>query len=204
MPRPDCTVRFCIDYRKLIERTVKDSYPLPCMNDCLDSLGKAQFFSTLDCHAGYWQIPISEEDCHLTTFTCHCGLYQCTRLPFGLCNAPATFQRAIDMILARVKWQYALVYLDDIIVFSQGAEEHVSHLDKVFTLLSEAGLTLKPSKCHLFCNEVEYVGHIVRPGYISVNEKNLKAIRRAKFPHTQTQLRSFLSMCNVYRRFARD
>ena len=204
VPKPDGTVRFCIDYRRLNERTVKDSYPLPRMDDCLDSLGEAQFFSTLDCNAGYWQIPISKEDRHLTTFTCHCGLYQCTRLPFGLCNAPATFQRAIDMILAGVKWQYALVYLDDIIVFSRTAEEHISHLDKVFTLLSEAGVTLKPSKCHLFSNEVEYLGHVVRPGRISVNEKNLKAIRRANFPQTQTQLRSFLGMCNVYRRFAQD
>lgn len=201
VPKSDGTMRFCIDYRKLNERTVRDSYPLPRMDDCLDSLGEAQYFSTLDCNAGYWQIPIRKEDRHLTTFTCHCGVYQCTRLPFGLCNAPATFQRAIDLILAGVKWQIALVYLDDIIVFSGTAEEHLSHLDRVFTLLGEAGVTLKPTKCHLFSNEVEYLGHIVRPGRILVNEKNLMAIRRAKFPQTQTQLRSFLGMCNVYRRF---
>ena len=96
VPKPDGSVRFCIDYRKLNELTVKDSYPLPRMDHCLDSLGDASFFSTLDCNAGYWQIPVSPEDRHLTTFTCHCGLYQCTRLPFGLCNAPVTFQRAID------------------------------------------------------------------------------------------------------------
>lgn len=204
VPKPDGSTRFCIDYRKLNERTVKDSYPLPRMDDCLDSLGNALFFSTLDCNAGYWQIPIREEDRCLTAFTCHCGTYQCTRLPFGLCNAPATFQRAIDMILTGVKWQYALVYLDDIIVFSKAADDHLRHLDQVFTLLGEAGVTLKASKCHLFSNEVEYLGHVVRPGRISVNEKNLKAIKKARFPETQTQLRSFLGMCNVYRRFTKN
>jgi len=105
------------------------------------------------------------------------------------------------MLLAGVKWQYVLVYIDDIIVFSHDAETHLSHLDKVFTLLGNAGVTLKAKKCHLFSNEVEYLGHVVRPGRISVNEKNLKAIRRAQFPKTQTQLRSFLGMCKVYRRF---
>lgn len=94
--------------------------------------------------------------------------------------------------------------MDDIIDFFRSAEEHVSHLEMVFTLLSEAGVTLEPSKCHLFSSEVEYLGHMVRPGFISVNEKNLKAIRRAKFLQTQTQLMSFLGKCTVYRRFARD
>lgn len=90
----------------------------------------------------------------------------------------------MDMLLAGVVWQYALAYLDAIIVFSRTAGEHMSYLDKVFTLLSEVGVTLKPAKCHLFSNEVEYVGHVVRPGYVSANEKKLKAIRRAKFRQT--------------------
>jgi len=105
------------------------------------------------------------------------------------------------MLLAGVKWQYVLVYLDDIIVFSHDAETHLSHLDKVFTLLGNTGVTLKAKKCHLFSIEVEYLGHLVRSGSISVNEKILKAIRKAQFPKTQTQLRSFLGMCFVYRRF---
>ena len=201
VPKPHGSSRFCIDYRQLNERTVRDAYPLPRMDDCLDSLGEAYFFSTLDCNAGYWQIPVALEDRHLTTFICHSGTFQCKRLPFGLCNAPATFQQAIDMLLAGVKRQYVLVYLDDITVFSHDAETHLSHLDRVFTLLGNADVTLKAKRCHLFSNEVEYLGHVVRPGRISVNEKNLKAIRKAQFPKTQTQLRSFLGMCTVYRRF---
>jgi len=202
--KPDGSHRFCIDYQQLNERTVRDTYPLPRMDDCLDSLGDAQFFSMLDSNAGYWQIPIAEEDKPKTAFTCHCGTYQCTRLPFGLCNAPAAFQRAIDMILAGVNWQNALVYLDDLIIFSADAESHLSHLDTVLALLGKHGVTLKAQKCHLFSNEVEYLGHVVRPGRLSMNEKNLKAIKKAVFPKTQTQLRSFLGMCNVYRRFTVD
>jgi len=174
------------------------------MDDCLDSTGDAQFFSTLDCNAEYWQIPIAKEDKPKTAFTCHCGTYQCTRLPFGLCNAPATLRRAIDMILSGVKWQNVLVYLDDLIIFSADAESHLSHLDTVLTLLRKHGVTFKAQKCHLFSNEFEYLGHVVRPGRLSVNEKNLKAIKKAVLPKTQTQLRSFLGMCNVYRRFTVD
>jgi len=153
--KPDGSTRFCIDYRQLNHRTVRDTHPLPRMDDCLDSLGDAKFFSTLDCNAGYWQIPVAGEDKHLTSFKTHVGTYQCTRLPFELCNAPATSQRSIDIILAGVEWQYVLVYLDDIIVYSADAESHFSYLEKVFTLLGENGVTLKAKKCHLFSNEVE-------------------------------------------------
>jgi len=102
IPKPDGSPRVCIDYRQLHERTVRDSYPLPRMDDCLDFLGDAQIFSTLDCNARYWQIPVAAEDKPKTAFNCHCGKLQCTRLLFGLCNAPATFQRAIHTILSGV------------------------------------------------------------------------------------------------------
>jgi len=91
VPKPDGSVRFCIDYRKLNLMTIKDAYPIPRMDECIDSLGDARVFSTLDCNAGYWQIPVAEEDKHLTAFTCHSGAWQCVRLSFGLYNAPATF-----------------------------------------------------------------------------------------------------------------
>jgi len=105
------------------------------------------------------------------------------------------------MILSGVKWQNVLVYLDDFIIFSADAESHLSRLESVLTLLGQHGETLKAQKCHLFSNEVEYLGHVVRPGRLSVNEKNFKAIKKAVFPNTQTQMTSFLGMCNVYRRF---
>ena len=204
IPRLDGSPRFCIDYRQLNECTERDSYPLPRMDDCLHSVGDAQFFSTFHCNAGYLQIPSAEEDSPKTAFTCHCGTYEYTRFPFGLCNAPANFQRAIDMILSGVKWQNVLVYLDDFIVFSADAESHLSHLYTVLNLLGKHGVTLNAQKCHLFSEMVEYFGHVVRPKRLSVNEKNLQAIKKAVFPKTQTQLQSFLGTCNVYRRFTVD
>jgi len=198
IPEPDERLRFCIYNRQLNELTLRDLYPLPRNDDCLDSLGDAQLFSTLDCNAGYWQILLAEEDMPQTAFTFHCGTYQCTRVPFGLCNAPAIFQRAIDVILSGVKWQNVLVYLDDLIIFSADTESNMSHSDTVLTLLEKHGVTLKAQECHILSNEVEDLSHVVRPGRLRVNEKTLKAIKKAVFPKTQTQLRSYLGMCNVY------
>jgi len=204
VPKPDGSPRFCVDYRRLNDVTVKDTYPLPRMDNCIDFLGEASVCSMLDSNSGYWQIPVAEEDQDKTTFTCHEGTYKYIRLPFGMTNAPATFQRAIDMILSGVKWKTCLVYLDDVIVFSRTVEEHITHLDEVFGLLSRAGVSLKASKCFFFQEEVEYLGHIVGRGHIRVNEKNLVGLRRAEPPRTKKDLRSFLGMCNVYRRFVKD
>jgi len=117
VPKPDGTMRFCVDYRQLNEVTVRDVYPLPRMDDCIDFLGGAKVFSTLDCNSGYWQIPVADEDRDKTAFVCHEGAYRYIRLPFGLSKAPANFERAIYMIRGGVKWKRCLVYLDDIIVF---------------------------------------------------------------------------------------
>jgi len=174
------------------------------MDKCIDSLRDARVFSTLECNAAYWQMPVAEEDKHLTAFTCHSGAWQCVRLPVGLCNAPATFQRAMDMILAGEKWQICLVYLDDVIVFSRSPEEHLQHLDEVLTLLGKAGVTLKARKCHFFQEEVEYLGHVIRPGRVHVLGKNLRALRGLRYSETQTQMKSFLGMRGVYRRFVAD
>ena len=111
VPKPDGSLRFCVDYRRLNAITVPDTYPLPRMDECIDSLGDAVVFTTLDCNSGYWQIPVHPEDRDKTTFTSHYGIYRFLRLPFGLRNAPATFQRAIDIILSGVKWKTCVVYL---------------------------------------------------------------------------------------------
>lgn len=201
VPKPDGSLRFCVDYRKLNAVTKRDSYPMPRMDDCIDSLGNATLFTTLDCNSGYWQLPIAKEDQEKTTFTCHAGSYRWLRLPFGLRNAPATFQRAMDIILSSVKWRFCLVYLDDIIVFSSTKEEHLRHLRSVFQLLREAGATLRLQKCDFFKKKVKYLGHEILPGKLKILPKNLEAIARAKAPTTKTQVRSFLGMCNMYRRF---
>ena len=118
IPKPDGSLCFCVDYRRLNAMTVRDTYPIPRMDECLDSLGEANVFTTLDCNSGYWQIPVAEEDRPKTTFTCHAGTYQFNRMPFGLMNAPATFQRMLDILLSGYRWKSCLIYLDDIIIFS--------------------------------------------------------------------------------------
>jgi len=174
------------------------------MNECIYFLGDARVLSNRDCNAGYGKIPVAEEDKHLTAFTCHSGAWQCVRLRFGLCSAPATFQRAMDMILAGVKWQICLVYLDDVIVFSCSLEEHLQHLDEVLTRMGKAGVTLKAAKCHFFQDEVEYRGHVIKPGRVNVLEKNLRAQRGLRYQETQNQMKIFLGMCGVKRRFVAD
>jgi len=123
VPKPDGSRHFCIDFRKLNLTTIKDALPIARMDECIYSLGDARVFSSLDCNAGYWPMPVAEEDKHLTDIPFHTGALPGVRLLFGLCNAAATFQRAMDMILDHVKWQICLVYLDDVIVFSRSPEE---------------------------------------------------------------------------------
>ena len=204
VPKKDGTLRFCVDYRKLNAVTKRDSYPIPRMDECIDSLGEATIFTTLDCNDGYWQVPVADADKDKTTFTSHSGLYRFLRMPFGLKNAPATFQRAVDIILSRVKWQYALVYLDDVIVYSKTIKEHFIHVQTVLQLLRDAGVSLKLAKCSFFDQSVDYLGHVIKPGKLEVASKTVDAIRQARPPTDQTQLRSFLGMCNVYRRFVEN
>jgi len=158
---------------------VRDVYPLPRMDDCIDFLGDAKVFSTLDCNSGYWQIPVANEVRDKTTFVCHQGVYRYIRLPFGLSNTPATFQRAIDMILGGLQGKSCL---EDIIVFSQSAGEHLEHLREVFTALCGAGVSLKAKKSHMFQNEVEYLGHNVGRGELKVQDKNIGGLKEVSPP----------------------
>jgi len=200
-PKKDGSLRFCVDYRRLNELTPRDAYPIPRMDECLDSLGDATVFSTLDANSGYWQIQLDETAKDLTSFTSHFGLFRYTRMPFGLKNAPATFQRVMDVILSSVRWQFALVYLDDIFVFSTTVEDHFDHVRTVLGLLKDAGVTLRLDKCHFFSEAVDYLGHVVRPGRLAVSSKTCDAVRCFKPLRSTTDVRSFLGLCNVFRRF---
>ena len=186
VPKPDGSMRFCIDYRKLNSITERDMYPLPRMDHCLDSLGDACVFSTLDANAGYWHIRFSKEDREKTSFICHDGTYQFIRMPFGLVNAPATFQRAMDVILSSVKWKFCLVYLDDIIIYSPSHQQHLKDLDLVLGLLSRAGATLKLKKCHFFKERVKYLGHVILPGKLQIDQSKTDSVRNAIFSRTRT------------------
>lgn len=201
IPKPDGSLRFCVDYRKLNSLTLKDTYPLTRIDECLASLVEANYFTALDLNAGYWQLPIAPEDKENTTFTCHAGCHQVCRIPFGLCIAPATFQRAVDILLAKFRWKTCLVYLDDIIVFSNSLVDHLKHVEEVMRVLCDSKVTLKLPKCTFSAQSVDYLGHRFHPGKLEVASKNLKALEGFKEPRNHTQLRSFIVLCNVYRRF---
>ncbi|CAB4012519.1 Retrovirus-related Pol poly from transposon, partial [Paramuricea clavata] len=154
-------LRFCVDYRKLNDATIKDSYPLPRIDDTLDALGGSQWFSTLDLKSGYWQVAMDPADKEKTAFSIGGGLWHFRVMPFGLCNAPATFERLMDHVLAGLPWNICLVYLDDIIVHGRTFSEQLENLRKVFACLRKANLKLSPEKCNLFRREVKYLGHII-------------------------------------------
>lgn len=162
-PKKDGSLRFYVDYRRLNAVTIRDSYPIQRIDECIDSLGSAEIFSTLDCNWGYWQIGIDECDRHKSAFTSHRGLFQYKRRPFGLRNAPGTFQRTIDIILATSKWQYAIIYLDDIIIFSRNVKEHFEYTKSVLQMLSAAGMSSKLKKCFFLQDRVDYFGQVVSP-----------------------------------------
>ena len=159
--KKDGSTRFCIDYRKLNAATKKDSYPLPRTDTTLDAFGGSVWFSTLDLQSGYWQVEVEKDDMERTEFTTGDGLWQFTVMPFGLCNAPATFERLMDEVLAGLPWEVCLVYLDDIIVHASEFEEAISRLREVFLRLKSANLKLNPKKCQLFAQEVPDIRHII-------------------------------------------
>ncbi|XP_023205547.1 uncharacterized protein LOC106700194 [Xiphophorus maculatus] len=199
--KKDGGVRWCVDYRRLNDLTLKDAYPLPKMEECLDVLGEATIFSTLDLQCGYWQISVDPNDRCKTAFITRYGLYEYTRMPFGLCNAPGTFQRAMELVLRGFQWKILLIYLDDIIVLGRGVEQNLQHLADVFERLHSYGLKLKPKKCQLLRDKVLFLGHVVSGEGISPNPELIKDVQEWQPPTNTQQLQAFLGLCNYYRRF---
>ena len=203
--KKDGTYRFCVDFRKLNSITKKDTYPLPRIDDTLDRLAGAKFFSTMDMNAGYWQVPLAPEDQEKTAFvTYEGGLFEFKVLPFGLCNAPATYQRLMELVLAGLTWEYCLVYIDDVIVFSKTFEDHLMHLRQVFERFRSADLKLKGKKCSFFRHEVKYLGHIISDKGVAPDPAKVKAVQDFAVPKNLKMLRSFLGMVQYYARFVPD
>ena len=193
--------RFCVDYRRLNAITHKDAYPLPRVDDSLDSLGGSQWFTTLDLTAGYWQITMDQDAKEKSAFVTKSGLWMWKVLPFGLTSAPSTFERLMETVMRGLQWETLLIYLDDIIVFSKDVETHIQRLDVVFQRLQGAGLKLKPAKCNFFGKEVEYLGHIVSGAGIATDPKKIAAVKEWPRPCSIPEVRAFIGTCSYYRRF---
>ena len=201
--KKDGSRRFCVDYRKLNSVTVKDSYPIPRIDESLDSLTGAKWFSTLDLSSGYWQVELDQDAKEKSAFVVRGGLYQWTVMPFGLCNAPSTFERLMENIMTGLQWEVLLIYLDDIIVFGKTVEEEIQRLRLVFQRLREANLKLKPKKCALFQKSVLYLGHVVSEAGITTDPEKIQVVREWPTPKCLREVRSFIGLTSYYRRYVK-
>ena len=200
--KKDGGTRFCVDYRQLNDATIKDAYPLPRIDDTLDMLAGKQWFSTLDLASGYWQVSLSRAARAKTAFATHSGLFQFRVMPFGLCNAPATFERLMDRVLQGLRWNRCLVYLDDIISFGGTFGAALSNLTLIFERLRSYGLQLlKSSKCHLFRASVPFLGHIVGRRGLECDPKKIEDVKSWPVPDCLKSVRQFLGFVGYYRRF---
>ena len=207
VPKKDGKLRFCIDYRALNEVTKKDAYPLPRIADELACLHGAKFFSTLDLCSGYWQVEIAEADRCKSAFSVAAdggSHWEWTVMPFGLCNAPSTFQRLLDLVLAGVKWKHALVYIDDIIIYSKTFDQHLLDIKDIMTRLEAAGLRAKLSKCNFAAKQVSYLGHSVTELGIGLDPRHIEKIKKFPRPANTEQLHMFVGLASFFRRFVKQ
>ncbi len=198
------STRFCIDFRLLNDVTIKDAYPLPRIDDCLDALQGAQYYSSMDVQSGFWQIPVAEEDKEKTAFASSFGLYHFNVMPFGLCNSPATFERLMENVLRGLQFEECLLFVDDIISFGGTIPECLERLERVFERLAAAGLKLKPSKCNFFKKKVLFLGHIVTPEGITTDPAKIDVVKNWPVPTNTTEIRAFVGLCSYYRRLVQD
>jgi hypothetical protein len=216
------SLRLCCDFRELNKRTIPDSHPLPRIQDALDSLHGKKFFSLLDQSNAYHQAYIHPDCRYMTAFVTPWGLYQWERIPFGLINAPAQFQRFIESCLEGLRDECVVPYLDDLLIYSNSFEEHVSHSKEVFKRLCKHGVKLRPEKCELFKKELRYLGRIITPycyriitpycyriitpyGY-RIDPDNIAAVKKIaqQEPKTIGELRKVLGFLGYFRRFVQD
>ena len=198
------TLRMCIDYRALNNITIKNRYPLPRIDDLLDQLSQAKYFSKLDLTSGYWQMRVKDEDIHKTAFTTRYGQFEFMVMPFGLCNAPASFQHLMNSIFQEFLDDFVIVYLDDIMVYSRTHEEHLKHLDIVFSKLRDNQLYAKLKKCEFMKTSVEYLGHIVGNNSIKPDKEKTKAIEDWERPRNSKEVMAFVGLANFYRKFVNN
>ncbi len=191
----------CVDYRQLNAKTRKDAFPLPRIEESLDFLTGAGWFSTMDLVSGYNQVPVLEKDRPKTAFCTPFGLFEFNRMPFGLCNAPSAFQRLMERMFGDQQGSSLLLYLDDIVVFSSSVSQHLERMEVVLGRLEHEGLNAKLVKCAFFQKEVKYLGHLISAQGVSTDPGKIEAVWQWRCPTSASELRSFLGFASYYRRF---
>lgn len=196
--------RVVIDYRKLNDITIGETYPIPQITEILDQLGKSQYFTTLDLASGFHQIKVSADDGPKTAFSVPQGHFQFTRMPFGLKNAPSTFQKLMNTCLSGLQGSRCFVYLDDIVVYSPDLQSHIQNLSAVFDRLRNYNLKLQCDKCEFLCKEVAYLGHLINKDGVKPNPEKIRAVTDFPIPRCPKDIKSFLGLVSYYRRFIPD
>jgi hypothetical protein len=204
--KPDATGkrkwRLCIDFRKINEKTISDSYPLPPnITDILDQLGKATYFSTLDLERGYWQVKMEPNDREITAFKANGRLYEWLRMPMGVKNAAPTFQRMVNNILLGLQGEICFIYVDDLILYANDLKDHNEKLQIIFERLAKYHLKVNPEKCAFLRKEINFLGHIISNAGLYPDKRKVEAVQKFPIPRNQKDLKSFLGLASYYRKF---
>lgn len=203
--KPNGKIRICIDYRQINKKTIKDSYALPRIEEMLDCLKGAKFFSTIDMRSGFYHIPMKEQDKQYTAFSAGpLGFWEWNRMPLGLVNSPSTYQRLMEDCFSDLNNKICLIYLDDIIIYASTFEEHLERLGMVFQRLEECGLKLNQEKCKFFRSSVRFLGHVVDENGVSADTSKTEKIVNWPRPNNADQLRKFLGFAGYFRRFVKS
>jgi hypothetical protein len=203
----DGTARFCLDYRRINDITIKDAYPLPRIDDSLDKLSHCRYFTSLDMGSAFWQVGMDKDSIEKTAFDTQEGFYEWLRMPFGLCNATSTFQRLMAVVLSKLTntmGNIVLCYVDDILVASHSAQDHLWKLRQVFQCLRDAGLKLKAGKCKIMEREIKFLGRLINEEGIQPDKENIDKVRRWGTPTSTKEVESFIGLANYYREYVQD
>ena len=198
--KPDGSARLCVDFRKINQLTRQIPFYMPRVEEVLEGVGQAHYISKLDLSKGYYQVRLDSQSMEKTAFTSHWGVFEFTRMPFSVKNAPACFQELMNKVLTEQR-QWATAYMDDVVVYSRTWEDHIAHLDSVLKALEQAGLTANPVKCKWGGTAVEFLGHWIKEGSMSIPKHKVEVLMRYKRPQTKKELRAFIGSVSFYRRY---